>query len=222
MADLITTAKQMGDLLSLFGNTRLVFDGPEFKFSDMKNKKKSAWRTYKAPLNSIFTAEQMDSFKKKTEECVKEINARRKALYDSGSRILNSDYDYEIPIPFDDWYVNIPISLNMRTYYQQNNQFDLNISINLFAGDNCYSRMLINCCSIYISSLEESNLLSKFAETKTTLSAKLKNLYKMALCEATIEGFIEKNDYEPDFYSLESMVRNYATLTKFNLIDRDF
>lgn len=222
MADLITTAKQMGDLLSLFGNTKLVYDGPEFKFTDMKTRKKSAWRTYKAPLNSIFTSEQMDSFKEKTEECVKELNDKRKAFVDSGSSIYKPDYDYEISVPFDDWYVNIHTSLDMRTCYQQNNQFNLNLSINLLADDNRYGRMLINCCSMYTSGLEENNLLSKFSETKAALSQKINNLYQLALREATIEGFVEKNDCEPDYWGLDSIVSGYATLTKFNLSDRDF
>ena len=222
MADLITTAKQMGDLLSLFGNTKLVYDGPEFKFTDMKTRKKSAWRTYKAPLNSIFTSEQMDSFKEKTEECVKELNDKRKAFVDSGSSIYKPDYDYEISVPFDDWYVNIHTSLDMRTCYQQNNQFNLNLSINLLADDNRYGRMLINCCSMYTSGLEENNLLSKFSETKAALSQKINNLYQLALREATIEGFVGKNDCEPDYWGLDSIVSGYATLTKFNLSDRDF
>lgn len=220
MPNLITTATQMRDLVSLFGDKKFIYDGPVLKGLDGRSSKQKALKDFMSPITAGFlTNEQLNELTAKSSKFVELANQKREAMRRNSYTNIDMGYnfDFEIDHPVETWQVLVHIQLQHDAY---DSTFSFSADVELCTNFRQYNRQRIILNDFNTFAISENELLEVFADSKTKISETINNLYESALQELTPEGYYEKYNIEIDCSGINRRVSNYASLSKF--IDRDF
>lgn len=222
MPNLINTPSQMRDLLALFGDRKLMYDGPVLNLNEQKNKADYAARSYTAKTKDFFSSAEIENLNELLKTLIDELNRKRAERRESHITLRRPDFDYELNVPFENWMIYVYFNLCRIEHHSNEDPsvyFSLTTTIefSIDQPDMSY-RETIQSYYKYEDDINEQNLLSQFASSRLDTVQHLDSLYESIRAKLTSL----QNDSDSAFLRLDANVQKYASLTKFIMADRDF
>ncbi len=224
MTQFINTKSQLRDLMALFGDKNLIYNGPTLKFANEKSSRNSASRVFSTGTKDFFSSAEIEKVNELLQSLVDRANEMRAERRNQHKPLIRPDFDYVLNVPFENWkivfwaqlYTSCYISsvgASECTVYHLSPTIDLHID-NPERG--CIGTF--QCYYNYQSDIEEQDLLAVVASSRTDVAAHLDRLFEIVSSKLT--GFYENQSLT--YGALDDIVLRFSSLSKCVMADRDF